>query len=118
MTVSFHGNVKEHTQGAKSIEVADTQSVRTLIDLLGERFGGPFREFLLGDETCFFLVNGSGIMATGGLNTPLHAGDTVEVLPCGDGGSYETLIEKQRKLFFYSGIACAAATRHVFGTDL
>lgn len=86
MTVSFHGNVKEHTQGAKSIEVADTQSVRTLIDLLGERFGGPFREFLLGDETCFFLVNGSGIMATGGLNTPLHAGDTVEVLPFVDGG--------------------------------
>ena len=90
MKVLFYGNVQEYTSGEKSFEpgfkAGIEQSVRTLIDLLGERFGARCKEFLLGEHSCFFLVNGKGIMTTGGLGTPLHAGDTVEVLPSVGGG--------------------------------
>ena len=86
MTVLFHGSVQEYTFGEASLEVEGAQCVRTLICLLGERFGECFEKFLLGDDTCFFLVNGNGIVATGGLGTPLRFDDTVEVLPLVEGG--------------------------------
>ena len=86
MAVLFHGSVQEYTLGEKSFEAGDTPSLRTLVALLGERFGERCREFLLGEHTCFFLVNGTGIMMSGGLDTPLHPGDTVEVLPFVPGG--------------------------------
>ena len=86
MTVVFYGNVLDYTNEEKTLEVEGVPCVRALIDLLGERFGAHFKEFLLGDDTCFFLVNGNGIMTTGGLATPLYAADTVEVLPFVDGG--------------------------------
>ena len=86
MTVSFYGNVQEFTFGEKSLEIEGARSVRTLIDVLGEYFNKSFKEFLLGDDTCFFLVNGNGIIAAGGLDMPLHADDVVEVLPFVDGG--------------------------------
>ena len=86
MTVLFYGNVRDYVSGGSSFEAGGAPCVRTLIDLLGERFGAPFKEFLLGDDTCFFLVNGNGIMTTGGLGTSLHSGDTVEVLPFVEGG--------------------------------
>ena len=85
MKIFFFGNVRDYTDNAESFETG-ADSVRALIDLLGEHFGAPFREFLLGDETCFFLVNGSAIMATGGLATPLRDDDTVEILPFVEGG--------------------------------
>ena len=81
MTVLFYGYVMDRAGGAQSVEVQDCVSLRGLIDALGDRFGADFRAFLLGDETCLFLVNGKGIMATGGLDTPLGAGEQVEVLP-------------------------------------
>ena len=90
MTVSFYGSVldyvgDERTDG-RTIEMGAAPSVRALIGLLGGRYGEPFLEFLLGEDTCFFLVNGASLMATGGLDTPLGAGDTVEILPFVDGG--------------------------------
>ena len=86
MNVLFYANVRDYAAGEKSFEAGETQSVRTLIDLLGGRFGGKFKDFLLGDKNCFFLVNGKGIMTTGGLETPLHGGDKVEILPHVGGG--------------------------------
>jgi molybdopterin converting factor small subunit len=86
MTVLFYGSVQEYTLGEKSLEVGGVQCVSALIDLLGERFGEDFKEFLLGDHTCFFLVNGNGIMTTGGLGTQLQSEDTVEVLPLVEAG--------------------------------
>jgi len=86
MTVIFHGNVQEYTSGKKSYTAGATQSMRTLIETLCEHFGENFREFLLGKDTCFFLVNGKGIIATGGLDTPLHPEDKVDVLPFVGGG--------------------------------
>jgi len=86
MTVFFYGSVLEHTSGAESTEIEVSPTLRALIDALGERFGDSFREFLLGEETCVFLVNGGGIVTTGGLNTPLQSSDKIEVLPFVDGG--------------------------------
>ncbi len=86
MKVQFYGAVLDRAQGEKAIDVPDAASLSQLIDRLGARYGEPFKAFLMGEETCFFLVNGSGILATGGLDTPLRAGDTVDVLPFVDGG--------------------------------
>jgi len=85
MKVSFHGTVLDYTSGVTSLE-DNAQDLRELVDLLGERFGAPFKEFLLSDDTCTFLVNGMGIMNLGGLDTPLGADDEVEMLPFVDGG--------------------------------
>ena len=86
MTITFHAEVRDYTQGVGEISIPAASSVRALMDMLGEHFGEQLRQFLFGDDTCFFLVNGKGIMATGGLNTPLADGDTVEVLPFIDAG--------------------------------
>ena len=86
MTVLFYGNVLEYTNGDKSYEPKNSGSVRELIDELERRYGKRLKDFLLGDETCFFLVNGTGLMMTGGLETKLQQGDKVEALPFADAG--------------------------------
>ena len=90
MNVSFCGNVREYTNGEKSYELpeacGDCLSVRDLAGKLGDHFGERFREFLLGGETCFFLINGKGIMMSGGLDTKIHPGDKIDVLPFIQGG--------------------------------
>jgi molybdopterin converting factor small subunit len=60
--------------------------VRELISKLGSHFDERFKEFLLGEETCFFLINGKGLMMTGGLDTKIKAGDKIEVLPFAQAG--------------------------------
>ena len=90
MTVLFYGSVLEYTNGEKSYEVPDISAgcsnVRDLAGKLGDHFGKRFQNFLLRDEKCFFLINGSGIMMTGGLDTKLHPGDRIEVLPIAQAG--------------------------------
>ena len=86
MKVAFFGSVQEYANGEKSFEADDVGSIRDLVDLLGERFGERFRNFLLGDNTCIFLLNGKSAMMAGGLGAPLAPGDTVDVLPFVDGG--------------------------------
>ena len=86
MTVLFHANIQEYTSGEPSYESEGSRNVRGLIDELGERYGIDFRDFLIGDQTCFILVNGNGLMLTGGYDTPLSSGDTVEILPFVTGG--------------------------------
>ena len=85
--VLFYGNVREYTNEEKSFAFTGACStVRELIDTLGAHYGARFREYALGEETCFFLVNGKGLMMTGGLDTRLNAGDTIEVLPFAQAG--------------------------------
>ena len=86
MNVSFYADANEYTAGEKSFETDAAGNVGALIDMLGERFGEKLKKFLLGDNTCFIIVNGKGIMTTGGLATPLAAGDKIEVLPLVGGG--------------------------------
>jgi len=86
MTVVFYGIITEYTNGIKSYSPALCPDLRSLIDKLGTDYGGSFRDFLLGDETCLFLINGTGAMNTGGLDSPLIEGDKIEILPFVDAG--------------------------------
>jgi len=86
MVVIFYGSARDYTDGAKSIEIEVCKDLWSLIDCLGARFGGEFKDTLSGGEKWLFLVNGKGIVTTGGLNTPLKQGDKVEVLSIVEAG--------------------------------
>ena len=91
MNVLFYGNVLDYTRGEKSFELENcsetlVSNILELVDELGRHYGEKLKEFLLGEETCFFLVNGKGIMMTGGLDTKLCPCDKIEVLPFADAG--------------------------------
>ena len=97
MQVLFHGAVQEYTAGETSfepsfetslkasfepaLETTGVGTVHGLIDLLGTRYGKPFRDFVHEVESCVILVNGRGIMLTGGMATAIQEGDTVTILP-------------------------------------
>jgi MoaD family protein len=85
MEVLFYESVQNYSS-CKSVEMKHVETLQVLIDELGNKFGKEFREYLLGEETCFFLVNGKSIMRTGGLKTPLKKGDKIEILPHVDAG--------------------------------
>jgi molybdopterin converting factor small subunit len=85
MKITFYGLVQNHS-GCDSIVVEHAETLNRLIDELGDRLGVHFKEYLLGDDTCFFLINGKSIMRTGGLNTPLDPDDNIEVLPVVEAG--------------------------------
>ena len=86
MTISFYGNIIEYTNGIKSHEINNCANIRELIEKLGDQFGDRLKNFLLGEETCFILVNGMGLMLTGGLDTKLKASNKIEILPFADAG--------------------------------
>ena len=86
MKVFFYGSALEYTNNQKLYEPNECASVQELITKLNDQFGERFKDFLLGEENCFFLVNGTGLMMTGGLNTKLKAGDKIEILPFADAG--------------------------------
>ena len=85
ITVSFFESIKKRT-GISQIEMPVVINLEALISQLGSKFGEEFHEFLIGEDTCFFLVNGKAILGTGGLGTPLKDGDRVEVLPVIEAG--------------------------------
>jgi len=86
MKVSFYGSVLEYTNNEKTYEAGCCTNVNDLIDKLGLFYGEHFKNFIMGDETCFFLVNGKGIMLTGGLETKLNPDDRIELLPFTEAG--------------------------------
>ena len=86
ITVSFYGGVQTYTKGAQSLGVIGCPNVRSLVNELGAHFGEGFKASILSGENSFFLVNGKGIMSTGGLETELRSGDKIEVLPFIDAG--------------------------------
>ena len=85
INIIFYESVQNHS-GCKSIEIEPVETLKVLIDKLGERLGDGFKEYLLGDDTCFFLINGKSILRTGGLNTKLNPNDKIEVLPMVEAG--------------------------------
>ncbi|MCL2864617.1 MAG: MoaD/ThiS family protein [Lachnospiraceae bacterium] len=80
VTVKFYDSVKKHTN-CDSICFEQIESLHQLIAQMGGHFGEAFVIYLMADETCFMLINGKSIMATGGLKSPLKDGDMVEILP-------------------------------------
>ena len=85
MIVTFFGSVLECTNDEESIETGPCHSLRELSDVLVGRYGEPFNELLIKGE-CFFLVNGKGVMKSGGLDTLLDSGDRIDILPFVDAG--------------------------------
>ena len=86
MTVHFYGKVLDHTSGERSIEIEESPDLRALVDELANRYGGKFKGHLLSGDFCFFLINGKGVMATGGLGSKLDPDDKIEVLPIFEAG--------------------------------
>lgn len=86
MNVRFHGTALEHTGGKELIKLNNSGDIYSLIDEIGSLFGDSFRGVLLDGEAFFFLVNGTGIMKTGGFETKLSPEDTVEIVPFFDAG--------------------------------
>jgi len=78
--VVFYESIQNHS-GCESIELEPVEALIILIDKLGEKLGTDFKEYLLRDDTCFFLINGKSISRTGGLNTRLEPNDKIEILP-------------------------------------
>jgi molybdopterin converting factor small subunit len=85
MNVIFYESVKNYS-GCDSMEIEYAETLNNLVDKLGNRLGEHFKEYLLGEGTCFFLINGKSIMRTGGLNTPLNPDDKIEILPVVEAG--------------------------------
>ena len=87
MTVLFYGSVRDHTGGQKQIEILEApKTLRLLIDRLAIDFGESFGEYLIGDETCFFLVGGKSVISIGGLDAPLNGDEKIEIIPVVSGG--------------------------------
>jgi molybdopterin synthase sulfur carrier subunit len=94
MTVRFFAYIRE-VDFAGCKEMTWPYPAATLRDLgvqMCEKFGAKFRgEFFTPDQSALgeriiVLVNGRRVEFTGGLDTPLHEGDTVQVFPVVAGG--------------------------------
>jgi len=86
MTVSFYLSVCEFTDCSHVELEGAPETLQKMIDELGKRFGEEFHQYLLADDTCFYLVNGKSILHTGGLSTKLQPGDKIEILPVVEAG--------------------------------
>ena len=86
MMVWFYLSVCEFT-GCSHLELTgQPETLQEMIDELGKRFGEEFYQYLLAEDTCFYLVNGKATLHTGGLLTRLQPGDKVEILPVVEAG--------------------------------
>jgi len=86
MEVTFYGSITKHTNGEKTFSSKAHSTLRELLAELSEVYGNEFGMFLRGDETCLILINGKGIALSGGFDSPLNAGDKIEILPFVEAG--------------------------------
>lgn len=90
--VNFLSDVRKMTdEGTTVISLPEKSSIRDLIAVLVERYGVGFNDFLLSRENCLqqyvvVLVNGRGIGILNGLDTLLHDGDSISMMPAVGGG--------------------------------
>ena len=67
-------------------------TVNSVLKTLAEKYGNPFSEYVYDGTTgqpkgfLQFLVNGTSISTVNGLDTPLHDGDVLAILPPVGGG--------------------------------
>ena len=86
MNVHFYGSALDHTGGVADFTPNRSPDLRSLVDEIGSLFGDSFRDVLLANDSFILLVNGKGIMQTGGFETKLYPGDKIEILPFIDAG--------------------------------
>jgi len=86
LTVTFYGGVTRYTNGDKSYTPKTHAALRGLLEEMGDYYGEQFISFVNGSETCIILINGKGVMLSGGLDSALDSGDKIEILPFVDAG--------------------------------
>ena len=86
MEVTFYGGITRHTNGDNSFTPDAHATLRGVLEELSDEYGEEFKAFLHGNETCIFLINGQGVMMSGGLDSPVCVGDKIEILPFVDAG--------------------------------
>ena len=86
MTVTFYGGITRYTNSDKTYTPKAHTTLRGLLEELGEYYGEQFVSFVNGNEACVILINGQGIMMSGGLDSTLETGDRIEILPFVDAG--------------------------------
>ena len=86
MTISFYGGITRYTNGDKSYTPKAHATLRGLLEELGDYYGEHFVSFINGKEACIILINGKGIMASGGFDSALDSDDKIEILPFVDAG--------------------------------
>jgi molybdopterin converting factor small subunit len=86
MIVTFYGGITRYTNGDKSYTPKVHNTLRGLLEELGDYYGEMFVTFVTGNEACIILINGKGIMLSGGLDSMINPGDKIELLPFVDAG--------------------------------
>ena len=90
--VKFFTSLREITQKREEkIELPEAATVEGLLNLLSERHGRKFTEYVFGEakrarSDLQFLVNGRSITMLQGFKTKLENGDEVAILPPVGGG--------------------------------
>jgi len=90
--VTFLSDVRRMAEeGKTNISLSEKKSVLDLIAILVERYGDNFKEFMLSPENrlqkyVVVLVNGRGVGILNGLETMLHEGDSILIMPAVGGG--------------------------------
>ncbi len=92
MVIRFFASIRNIT-GVKEIEWSEpTPTLDELLCGLSERYGPPFRDWVLdGDSlgsSVMVVINGDDAFHQGGLETPLAATDVVSLLPIMAGGNF------------------------------
>ena len=89
--VKFFTRLREITgKKVEKIQLQESITINGLIRLLGKRYGENFREYIYDKEKVqdylSILVNGKNINKLFGLETKLHEGDLIVILPPVGGG--------------------------------
>lgn len=91
--VKFFALVRELTgKREEVVDLADTATVRTLLDKLVDEYGAKFHEYVFDPESkeprghLQFLIDGRNIALMQGLDTTLRDGSSFAILPPVGGG--------------------------------
>jgi len=86
VTVTFYGNITRYTNGDKTFIAKNHSTLRDLLNELSDNYGENLTAFIDSRDSCLILINGKGIMLSGGLDSPLDQNDKIDILPFVDAG--------------------------------
>jgi sulfur-carrier protein len=91
MIVKYFATVRSYTgETERRLDDPPPATVGPLLETLAARYGTSFRRAVFAGEQLspqiIILVNGRNVVHSGGLETPLNAGDEVSIFPMVAGG--------------------------------